>query len=464
MSRSASTSRGGQFMLGVLISFMLSCIALPLGFFGSVFMYFAGPGNPFVLPAIILVPVVLAITTKLVTGNRARAFGAIAFYPCTGLVIYVAYALSSLAAEREAAERNKYASRVIAQPLGLMDVVGIPLARQRCIDTCARILLNGVANEVAGISYDKIIDLQNAYNTGGKGRKGSPWVFRRFRLGRCAECLAQPVFDATAGTMSWTGADVQWIQSNGIYDVCIVGSVGGADLGNMILIDHGPDARRPNAPKGNPNEPGPAAASRIVNGHRSEIVRWEIGVPERGVLPTGGGPFTLWDFVKALSGKGEPDRLSDQDAIGLRTAIDRISANIGTMPNMDGWAPFEFLRKVHERETGIGRKRGLPRCHRGGDVATDSISCLPSAIPAHEAVGLLRALQRGGRPDLHTGRGCRSARAAAALALAARLTPRRASSAGWSTTSCTGTRAACPGRCSGAPSATSARPRGSRRE
>ena len=38
---------------------------------------------------------------------------------------------------------------------------------------------------------------------------------------------------------------------------------------------------------------------------------------------------------------------------------------------------------------------------------------------------------------------------------------RRASSAGWSTTSCTGTRAACPDRRSGAPSATSARPRGS---
>ena len=54
----------------------------------------------------------------------------------------------------------------------------------------------------------------------------------------------------------------------------------------------------------------------------------------------------------------------------------------------------------------------------------------------------------------------------AALMLASRadvLAPRRASSAGSSTTSCTGTRAACPDRRSDAPSAPSARPRGSRR-
>ena len=41
---------------------------------------------------------------------------------------------------------------------------------------------------------------------------------------------------------------------------------------------------------------------------------------------------------------------------------------------------------------------------------------------------------------------------------------RRASSAGWSTTWCIGTSASCPGTRSGEPSATSARPRGSRRE
>jgi len=42
------------------------------------------------------------------------------------------------------------------------------------------------------------------------------------------------------------------------------------------------------------------------------------------------------------------------------------------------------------------------------------------------------------------------------------LKPRRASSAGWSTRSCIGTRAACPDRRSGKPSAPSGRPRGSR--
>jgi hypothetical protein len=124
----------------------------------------------------------------------------------------------------------------------------------------------------------------------------------------------------------------------------------------MILIDHGPKAWRPHGPKFGPID-GAAVASRIVDGQRSEIVRWEFGYFERIRRAAPGAKFTLLDFAKALSGKGEPDRLEKPYGIGLTAAIDRISAALAIMPNIDGWAPFEFLRKVHEAEMGRDTRR-----------------------------------------------------------------------------------------------------------
>jgi hypothetical protein len=346
-----------QFVLGMLISLTLSSIAAMLGFGAAIFMYFAMPGNPFVLPAIILIPTVIAITFKLVKANGAQALGAVAYYPCAALALYIAYGLTigaGKAAEREAA-RHDYSSRTIAQPLGTIDVLGIPLAH-RCIDTCARILLNGIANEVAGISYDKKINLHDATSYAGTS---APWIFRRYRLGRGAECLAEPTIAEGRGSMSWTGADVQWIQGYGIYDVCILMTVGGPELGNMILVDHGPKAWRPHGPRFGPVD-GAAVASRIADGQRSEIARWEFGIFERTGRTAPGARFSLLDFVKALSGNGEPDRLANAHDIGFRAALDRISASLDTMPNIDGWAPFGFLRMVHEKEMGRGTRRGAP--------------------------------------------------------------------------------------------------------
>jgi hypothetical protein len=347
----------GQFVLGMLISLVLSAVAVPLGFVVAFFFFFLGPGEPFGPTAAILAPAVMAIAWWLANGNRARLIGAAAFFPCAGLALYAGYQLTigrELTAERAAAQLD-FSSRTIAQPLGTIDVLGIPLVRSPCIDACARILLNGVAKEVAGVSYDEAVELQNGL---GRGKDGAPWIFRRYRLGRGAEC-GDPPLVVDGQSFAWTGADVQWIQSHGIFDVCILMTLGGPGLGTMILIDYGSKAWRPHGPRLGSAE-GAAVASRIVDGERHEIARWEFGVFVRTRLQAPGQRFTLWDFAKALSGRGETDRLADPFAIGLNAALDRITAAVETMPSIDGWAPFEFLRKVHEAEMGRDKRRPTP--------------------------------------------------------------------------------------------------------
>jgi hypothetical protein len=341
-----------HFVLGMLVSLVMSAVAVPLLLGGVVVAHFGGAGF-LAVASIIFVPIAIAVTYWLVRNNSARILGALVFYPVAALTAYVAYDQSiarplaeKIAADSKAMELD-YSSRTIAQPLGTIDVLGLPRFAWPCHDTCARILLNGIANEVVAVSFDATIDMKDAAPS---GREGPPWVFRRYRLGRGKECLAPE------GPMSETGAQVQWIQSNGIFDVCIVISAGDSKLENMILIDHGPHAKRPHGPSAGPVE-GTAVAYQVTDGRLSEIVRWEWGVYEYAGKWAPGKSFTILDFAKALSGRGETDRLAEQNSLTFREAVERVHSHLHVMPNMDGWAPFEFVRKVHEAEVGRGNRR-----------------------------------------------------------------------------------------------------------
>ena len=125
------------------------------------------------------------------------------------------------------------------------------------------------------------------------------------------------------------------------------------------------------------------------------------------------------------------------------------------------------------RAAGDAAAERHPRRDLGRDVSAVYGGAIHPTAEGHAAMAdaALPAVRAGARPD-GAARGDRRAAAAAgprSRSAAAHgtqprssVTPRRASSAGWSTTSCTGTSASCPDRRSGAPSATSARPRGSR--
>jgi hypothetical protein len=373
-----SRSRALHFVLGLLLSIVLWTIVAPLWAYAGIVAALHNPAwQSLAAPGLILVPAVAGLTYLAVRNSWPRAIGALIFYPFVALAAYEAYDAyigRPMAAKRAAAvleaEAMKldYSSRQIAQPLGTIDVLGIPLAAIRgkhCWDTCARLLLNGIANEVAAVSFDARIDLADANPT---FKDGPPWTFRRYRLGRGQDCLPP------LSTVSWTGADVQWIQSNGVFDVCIVMSRGDARLGDMILIDEGIHARRPHGPEAGPIE-GAAVAYRVTYGALHEIVRWEWGVYPASGRSAPGKSFTLIDFAKALSGRGETDRLSNQYAMTLREAIERVHSSLDTMPNIDGWSPFEFLRKVHEHEMG----RGKPRAALDPDLAA-KLRELPAVI------------------------------------------------------------------------------------
>jgi hypothetical protein len=119
----------GQFAVGIFISLVLSAVAVPLGFVVAFFLFFLGPSEPIGPAAAILLPAVLAITFWRAKGNRARMLGAAVFFPCAAVALYAGYTLTTgreVAAERAAAQLD-FSSRTIAQPLGTIDVLGIPL-------------------------------------------------------------------------------------------------------------------------------------------------------------------------------------------------------------------------------------------------------------------------------------------------------------------------------------------------
>lgn len=218
----AQTSRPiDQFVRGMVLSLMLSMVTIPLGF-GILFVtQFLWLKPPIALLALLLAPAAV-ITYFYVKDSPARLLGAIAFYPCAAAVVGLLYVQTARIKEWQATN-SEYAGRTIAQPLGTIDVLGIPLAYQGCHDDCARILLYGVATEVAGISYDATIDFNRVDRS---GKVGPPWIFRRFRLNhdRDAGCLSPN------RRMSWR--PVGSLRA----DDCIVTSIGDSKLGDMILI------------------------------------------------------------------------------------------------------------------------------------------------------------------------------------------------------------------------------------
>jgi hypothetical protein len=349
-------SHAGQFLLGLVLSAVFAGAGAALWLGVGIFLFFAASGDARIGAAVVVVPLLLGVTYWAVRRRWARALGALAFYALVlpGAYLYYIHGEANQDALEREAMKNEYSQRTIAPPLGTVDVLGFALVRSRCITLCAGILLNGIAKEVAGISYDDTVNFETGL---GYGKEGSPWIFRRFRLGRGDECLAGPERGASGSSLSYTGADVQWIQSSGIFDVCIVGSVGRAELGTMILVEghdpslHNDRMRRPHGPVG-----GAMVASRIADGQRSEITRWEFGTYPRSHKNVG-TPFTTLDFIRTLTGEGATDRLANPYATTFREAVERIHRHLAVMPNFDGRAPFEFLRNVHEHEQGSRQRR-----------------------------------------------------------------------------------------------------------
>jgi hypothetical protein len=284
----------------MVVSLLLSIVVIPLGYGVAIFMYLVSPGPPIVVPALLLIPTVIVLTLWFTKGTLPGVLGAIAFYPIGALVIYGLYV----------ANEYQYARRTIAHPLGPIAVLGLPLAEGECQEDCAHILLEGIAREVVAVSYAVPVDLQRWHDT---GIYGYPWIFRHYRLGRGSECAPAAAFDTTSDAAQWRPSPSPWLERQNFGDVCIVVAVGDNKLGDLILIEVGPWARRPNGPSGAAGDlvDGAAVAWRMDFGFRKDMIaRWEYGSYSNGGAP--GAPFTLFDFAKALAGKINAKQVSER--------------------------------------------------------------------------------------------------------------------------------------------------------
>jgi hypothetical protein len=90
----ATANQMGQFVLGLVISLVLSAVAAAIVVGSAVLLYFSsGSAFAIILLFLIVAGATLALIYRLARSNRARARGAMLFFPAAVLVIYVGFQL-----------------------------------------------------------------------------------------------------------------------------------------------------------------------------------------------------------------------------------------------------------------------------------------------------------------------------------------------------------------------------------
>lgn len=251
--------------------------------------------------------------------QRASAFGLV---PLVIVAVIGVNAYNKNASSRlEYSEmKEAYLKRAVDNPMGKADYLILAGGGGECDDACMDVLLNGIASSFS-------------YGTVDAQTREFVIVENVKRLASLSECD-----EKTYATKRSLG----YLQSEGIFDTCVVETAAGGKAQSGLLI--GGD----NWDRGRLVRPyGPqivAVAQSVIDGKIApEIVRWEYGS-----LPTSGErvgtAFRSRDFMRVLTGIST-DRLSELRDLPIEQRIDRVHRVIGKVRLMLN-PVFTFFRKT----------------------------------------------------------------------------------------------------------------------
>lgn len=197
--------------------------------------------------------------------------------------------------------RPQYLSRSVENPAGKVEHLVLAGSGGSCNADCQSILVNGIADK---FSYGYI-----------DSNGGSQTPFERiFRLSRISDCK---------GNSSTIASSLEYLQSHGIFDVCVV-EASPNTLKSVVVIggshyDRERVARRYGLVMA-------TVAQHLVNGALGpELMRWEYGALP-GTNERLGEPFTQMDFIRAFTGI-KTDRLAALEKLTHSERLDHILAS-----------------------------------------------------------------------------------------------------------------------------------------
>lgn len=281
-------------------------------------------------------PLVFWLLYRWTRQRPTQFIGGLAFIPMliAGGWSYAAIRDMAAASRIEAAMRPEYLSRTIAKPVGKLDHLILFGKGGSCHRECYEVLANGFASKYSQGFFDKSYG-QEAFEDVYSISSGAP-------------CRSDDSFLAES---------IDYLQSHGIFDACIVKSAPDPSMKATVLrgLNWDPGLVRPDGLRG-------IKVLQDTTGtvFGPEIVRWEAGY-RPGTQEPIGTPFQWQDLVRAYTGIST-DRFADAERLSLSERVTRaLKSEVGSPLQIH--SVFEYLRTAPDAfhyGNLAGEKRNLP--------------------------------------------------------------------------------------------------------
>jgi hypothetical protein len=328
---------GREILIGAGISCGLCAVALGLGIvlLAPVAMMLAlarGGEDVFRALAIAVLAIVGFATARIVGSRGKRALGALLFYPIL-LVGYLGYE-ALLSYQQSIASAADYSGRTIPNPVGRIAALVVNDPNGTCTDECLAALLGGFAETIYLASFLTFSDQRPLVKSPGSG-------------------LTIPRVVGTASVAegpSCQGRDAR-LQREGIFGPCLIVEAAPSPTialpEGAVVVLSGHDAQRPFGPTNS------TVAAVMKGGALSEIARWENGKYPRSGKHAPGAPFTLTDFLCALTGLSGEGLATEAAKRSFRATIEVAHAYAATPGSALYLSPaLNQIAKAYQREFG----------------------------------------------------------------------------------------------------------------
>jgi hypothetical protein len=264
-------------------------------------------------------PLVLWLLYRWTHQRPVQFIGAVTFLPVllVGWWSYTAIRDMAAASRIEAAMRPEYLSRTIAKPVGKLNHLIFFGQAGSCHRECYEVLANGFASKYSQGFFDKSYG-QEAFED-------------VYSISSGVACGSDDTFVAES---------IDYLQSHGIFDSCIVKSTPDPTMKATVLrgLSWDPELLRPDGLRG-------IKVLQDTTGtvFGPEIVRWETGY-RPGTHEPIGTLFQWQDLVRAYTGIST-DRFADAERLSLSERVMR-ALRIEAGPPLQIYALFEYLRRA----------------------------------------------------------------------------------------------------------------------